>query len=120
MLGQQLTRKDHPYKTLFYTVNCNIKTSSLVVLSMNYYRPQRSCEGYVFTPVCHSVHGGVCLSACWDTTPPDQAHPPPEHIPLGLGTKPLLPGAPPPRDQAPRWSTTPRTRYPPGADPPSS
>ena len=22
------------------------------------YRPQRSCEGYVFTPVCHSVHGG--------------------------------------------------------------
>ena len=30
------------------------------------------CEGYVFTPVCHSVHGGggdVCLSACWDTPP---------------------------------------------------
>ena len=22
------------------------------------YRPQRSCEGYVFTRVCHSVHGG--------------------------------------------------------------
>ena len=24
-----------------------------------FYRPQRSCEGYVFTRVCHSVHGGV-------------------------------------------------------------
>ena len=28
-------------------------------------------QGNVFTGVCHSVHmGGVCLSACWDTTPP--------------------------------------------------
>ena len=28
------------------------------------------CKGYVFTPVCYSVHrGGVCLSACWDTPP---------------------------------------------------
>ena len=35
------------------------------------------CEGYVFTPVCHSVHGGgsVCLSACWDTPPPGSRHP---------------------------------------------
>ena len=24
----------------------------------DYYRPQRSCEGYVFTRVCDSVHGG--------------------------------------------------------------
>ena len=30
------------------------------------------CEGYVFTPVCHSVHGGgVCPSACWDTPTPE-------------------------------------------------
>ena len=35
-----------------------------------YYRPQRSCgQGYVFTRVCDSVQGGVCISACWDTTP---------------------------------------------------
>ena len=28
-------------------------------------------KGYIFTGVCDSVHGGgVCLSACWDTTPP--------------------------------------------------
>ena len=25
------------------------------------YRPQRSCEGYVFTRVCHSVHKGGCV-----------------------------------------------------------
>ena len=57
------------------------------------------CEGYVFTSVCHSVHGGlVCLSTCWDTphwadtpwadkpgaettpsqTLPGRQHPPPE------------------------------------------
>ena len=28
------------------------------------YRPQRSCEGYVFTRVCHSVHGGGGIPAC--------------------------------------------------------
>ena len=42
-----------------------------------YYRPQRSCgQGYVFTRVCDSVHrGGICLSACWDTTPLEQTSP---------------------------------------------
>ena len=47
-------------------------------------------QGYVFTGVCDSVHGGdVCLSACRDTTPPKQTPPrvdtpqadPPEHTP---------------------------------------
>ena len=57
------------------------------------YRPQRSCEGYVFTPVCHSVHRGVCLSACWDTTPhQDQAPPGPGTPP---GADPPGPGTPP-------------------------
>ena len=33
--------------------------------SRSYYRPQRSCEGYVFTRVCNSVHGGgVAIPAC--------------------------------------------------------
>ena len=37
----------------------------------DFYRPQRSCgQGYVFARVCDSVNGGVCLSACRDTTPP--------------------------------------------------
>ena len=41
------------------------------------YRPQTKLrEGYVFTAVSDSVHrGGVCLSACWDTTPPEQTPP---------------------------------------------
>ena len=35
------------------------------LLTVNYYRPQRSCEGYVFTRVCHSVHGrGGGIPAC--------------------------------------------------------
>ena len=58
-------------------------------LKTNFYRPQRSCgQGYVFTRVCDSVHrGGGCLSACWDTTPPEgdppgRRHPPPEGDPL--------------------------------------
>ena len=33
------------------------------------------CEGYVFTRVCHSVQGGFCLTACWDTTPQEQTSP---------------------------------------------
>ena len=36
------------------------KPSNLHCGSCN-HRPQRSCEGYVFTRVCHSVHGGGCL-----------------------------------------------------------
>ena len=42
------------------------------------YRPQTKLrKGYVFTPVCHSVHreGGVCPSACWDTHTPGQTSP---------------------------------------------
>ena len=48
-----------------------------------YYRPQQSCEGYVFTPVWHSVRGGVCLSTCWDATPPHprSRHPPDQALP---------------------------------------
>ena len=81
-------------RLLLWTLITKICTGHFAV--NDNYRPQRSCEGYVFTPVCHSVHRGVCLSACWDATPPDQAHP---------------------RDQAPPWKQTdqaqpPRTRHP--------
>ena len=48
----------------------------------NFYRPQRSCEGYVFTGVCLSTGGwGICLSACWDTTPREQTPPTQEQTP---------------------------------------
>ena len=62
-----------------------LKTSFLKLYSSAFYyyisdicyRPQRSCgQGNIFTPVCHSVHGGVCPSACWDTTPPGADTPP--------------------------------------------
>ena len=62
-----------------------------------YYRPQRSCgQGYVFTRVCDSVHGGGLRR-----TPPgpgrhqpplDQGEPPP-----GPGRHPPGPGRTPPQ-----------------------
>ena len=67
------------------------------------YDLQRSCEGYVFTPVCHSVHGGLLLSACWDTTPPGPG------TPLGPGT----PWSRHPQDQAPPWNKSPQDQTPP-------
>ena len=75
----------------------------------NIYRPQRSCgQGNIFTPVCHSVHRGegVCLSACWDTTPPPPGADPWEQTP-------------PRTDHPPRPDTPPEQNpHPPGADPP--
>ena len=57
-------------------------------------------QGYVFTGVCDSVHrGGVCISACWDTTSPPW-------------------GQTPPRSRHPPGADTPRSRHPPGADTP--
>ena len=57
-----------------------------------YYRPQRSCgQGYVFTRVCDSVHGGGGVSG---EPPWTRENPPPRHQgdPLDQGE--------PPRDQA--------------------
>ena len=36
-------------------------------------------QGYIFAPVCYSVHkgGGVCLSAYWNSRPPRADTPPP-------------------------------------------
>ena len=65
-------------------------------------------QGYVFTGVCDSVHrGGVCLSACWDTTTPPGAN-----IPLGadIPLEQIPPGS--------RHSPPPRSRHPPGSRPP--
>ena len=64
------------------------------------YRPQRSCgQGYVFTRVYDFVNRrGVCLSACWDTTPP-----------------PFWEQTTPPRADNPWEQTPPRSRHPPGS-----
>ena len=65
-------------------------------MSIYFYRPQRSCgQGNIFTPVCHSVHGGGGLPQCMlGYHPPGTRQTPP-----GLGRPPLGPGRPPP-DQA--------------------
>ena len=52
-----------------------------------YVETKWSCKGYVLTHVCPSFCSwGVCLSACWDTTPQTR-HPQTRH-PLGPGTPP--------------------------------
>ena len=67
-------------------------------------------QGYVFTRVSDSVHRGVCLSACWDTDPPEQTPsrrrhtPPQEQTPPGPGT-PW--GQTPPQEQTPPGPGTP-------------
>ena len=64
-------------------------------------------EGYVFTPVCHSVHRGVCLSAWWDT------HPNPSGQTLPRTDTPWL-DTPYPGQTPPPWGDTPY----PGQTPP--
>ena len=63
------------------------------------YRPQRSCEGYVFTPVCLSIAVVSCLSACWEqsTHSPSRTRPSGTRHPLQDQTP--APGADPPREQ---------------------
>ena len=85
-----------------------------------FYRPQRSCEGYAFTPVLSVIlftGGGLPQCMLGYHTPPEQAPPNPgPDPPPGPGTPPG-PGspqdhAPPTWDQAP--SSPPRTRHPHG------
>ena len=50
-------------------------------LTVHFYRPHRSCEDYVFTPVRHSVQGGSASVHAGITppvagTPPWSRHPP--------------------------------------------
>ena len=76
-----------------------------------YYRPQRSCEGYVFTGVCLSTGGGV----------PDQVHPHRTRYTPRAGTPPSIrytspsrPGTPPGRYTPLGPGTPPRPGAPPG------
>ena len=88
-----------------------------------HYRPQRSCKGYIFTPICHSVYRGrVCLSACWDTTPRSRQPPlgpdtPWEQAPPRPDTTPVeqapTPDQTPPRTRHPWEQAPPKTRQPP-------
>ena len=79
------------------------------------YHPQRSCEGYVITPVCHSVHrGGLpqCIlgyhapraDTLWTRHPPRSRHHPDQA---------------PPRSRHPPDQAPPQSRHPPGPAPPA-
>ena len=93
-------------------------------LQQTYYRPQRSCEGYVFTGVCLSTGGWGCLPQCMlgyhtprsrhpprSRPPRADTHPPVADTPLGAD---ILLGADTPREQKP----PPGADTPPEADPP--
>ena len=71
------------------------------------YRPQQSCgQINIFTPVCHSVHGGGVLpQSMLGYQPPRTRHPPRSRYP-------------PPRANPPGPGAPSRTRHPPGADSP--
>ena len=96
------------------------------------YRPQRSCEGYVFTPVCQSFcsqgRGGLpqCMlgyhtpqeqTPLWDQAPSGTRHPLGTRHPPGQGTTPPGPGTPwdqaSSQDQVPPGTrcAPPRTRH---------
>ena len=72
--------------------------------------------------------GGVCLSPCWDTTPPGTRHTPwSRHPPPGPDTPPWsrhhprddqTPPWPDPPEQTPPWNQTPLSRDPPSPPPP--
>ena len=83
-------------------------------LMKTFHWPQRSCgQGNIFTPVCHSVHGGVVSHKALRQTPPGPGTPPPprtRHTTPPLDQTPPRPGTPPPQT---RHTTTP-----PGPDTP--
>ena len=60
-------------------------------MSLHNYRPQQSCKGYVFTPVCLSTWGDLpqCMLGY---------HPLGADLPPGAGTPPIA-GTPPPADE---------------------
>ena len=74
----------------------------------NFYRPLRSCKGYVLTPVSLST-GGVYLNACWDTTTTT--------LPLQTPTEADTPQSRHPLEQIPQEQTPPRSRHSPSRHP---
>ena len=93
-----------------FTDSCRIPdfrdSSTLTILPyLSSLQPINEVWGKViFSVACvkNSVHRGVCLSACWDTTPPKEQTPPNQTL-LGVGTPP---GAGPPRADTPLGAGT--------------
>ena len=70
------------------------------------YRPQRSCEGYVFTGVCLTTGGEYLTRYTPEEQTPPGADPPWEHTgPPGTRYTPLGPGTPPSTRYTPRADT---------------
>ena len=99
-------------RTNFLFLGCPYPISASATSMDHCYRPLRSCEGYVFTPVCLSTGRGG-LPQCRDTTPlgagtpradtpQEQASPPRSRPPQSRNPREQTPtGSRPPRDQAP-------------------
>ena len=82
----------------FHVLAKQILQASVYLLIFFNYRPQRSWGKVIFSQACVILStGGVCLSACWDTTPP---------------------GADIPLEQTPPGADIPKTRHPPDQAPP--
>ena len=83
-----------------------------------FYRPQRSCEGYVFTGVCLSTRGvGVSASVHAGIPLPKSRHPQEADTPPRADTPQKQ--TPPPRADTPQKQTPTKSRHPPKeADPP--
>ena len=81
----------------------NVDGNANIACERTFITVRNEVAKVVFTPICHSVHRGVCLSACRDTTPLGPGTPGTRH-PLSLGADtPLGPGTP--REQTPALQT---------------
>ena len=102
----------------FWTSRTPCKSGKTSFFNITFYRPQRSCEGYVFTLVCQSFcsQGGVPAPGGTYPHPPGR-YPPPAGTPPGRYT-PWAGTPPAPRRYTP-WQVHPLGRYtPPAGTPP--
>ena len=100
-----------PIKICVTFSNCMVSETLNLISGVNektdtFLPPANEVWGKViFSEACvnNSVHrGGVCLSACWDTTTPGSRHP----------SKTRHPRSRPPQEQTPLDQAHPRSRHP--------
>ena len=112
-----------PIKISVTFSNCMVSETLNLISGVNektdaFFPPANEVWGKViFSEACvkNSVHGGVCLSACWDTTTPREQTPPRPGNPRAETPQQPPQGADPPSSRPPQTRHTP---LPPGADSP--